>query len=60
MLDDNFRGEENKELIQSSFDSVGLNMIGSREVVFDENNTLIESELVKALNVGFILQRFFL
>lgn len=53
MLDDNFRGLENSELVQSSFDSVELNMHGSREVVFDENKTLKESKLVKALNVTF-------
>ena len=53
MLDDNFRSDENSAFIQASFDSIELNMHGSREVVFDENNTLTESHLVKALEVRF-------
>lgn len=53
MLDDNFRGEANKALVQASFDSVELNMHGSREVVFDQDKTLSEAKLTKALGVRY-------
>ena len=57
MLKDNFTSSEsdggNREFIQQNFDSIDLNIIGSREVAFNESTTVTESELVKALKVHF-------
>lgn len=53
MLDDNFRGDYNRALIQNAFDSIDLDLHGSREVAFDEDTEVTESELAKALKVRF-------
>jgi len=53
MLDDNFRGDYNKSLIQASFDSIDLNLHGSREVAFNDETEVPESDLARALIVRY-------
>ena len=53
MLDDNFRGDYNKSLIQASFDSIDLDLHGSREVAFNDETEVPESDLARALNVRY-------
>jgi len=57
MLKDNFNISEkdggNLEFIKSSFDSIHLNLQGSREVAFNDTTTVTESDLAKALKVRF-------
>lgn len=51
MLDESFREEPNKGLIQTHFDVISLNVLGDREVVFNEEITVSEKELAEILNV---------
>jgi thioredoxin-related protein len=57
MLKDNFRADEkdggNREFIKTNFDTVHINIIGSREVVFDKDTTVAENDLAKALQVRY-------
>jgi thioredoxin-related protein len=57
MLKDNFVKAEkdggNKELIQKNFDSIHLNIKGSRDVAFNEETEVTEAELAKVLQVTF-------
>lgn len=53
MLKDNFIAEENSTIVQENFDSIHINMKGSREIVFDKDTTMTEATLSKALNVHF-------
>ena len=57
MLKDNFAASEaqggNKELIQKNFDSIHIDIKGSREIAFNENTEVSEKNLAKALNVYF-------
>ena len=57
MLKDNFKTSEkdggNKEFIQKNFDSIHIDIKGSREVAFDENTEVSESELAQALKVKY-------
>jgi len=51
MLADVFETEPYTSYIQTHFDTIGLNVRGDREVVFNEEITLIEKDLAKQLNV---------
>ncbi|HCH22818.1 MAG TPA: hypothetical protein DE179_00800 [Oceanospirillaceae bacterium] len=51
MLVDVFETEPYTSYIQTHFDTIGLNVRGDREVVFNEEITLIEKDLAKQLNV---------
>jgi thioredoxin-related protein len=57
MLKDNFVALEkdggNRDLIEKNFDSIHLNIKGSREVAFDENTDVTEVELAQALNIKY-------
>lgn len=53
MLDDNFRGDYNRTLIQTSFDSIDLDLHGSREVAFNDSTEVAESDLARALKVRY-------
>lgn len=56
MLKDNFNKSEkeggNKEFIKSNFDSIHINIKGSRDVAFNEGTDVTESELAQALKVS--------
>ena len=51
MLADVFETEPYTSYIQTHFDTIGLNVRGDREVVFNNEITLIEKDLAKQLNV---------
>ncbi|MEB8431927.1 thioredoxin fold domain-containing protein [Cocleimonas sp. KMM 6892] len=55
MLEDNFKTAEkdggNLEFIKENFDSIHINIKGSREIAFNEQMEVTESELAKALKV---------
>ena len=57
MLKDNFKTSEkdggNKEFIQKNFDSIHIDIKGSREVAFDENTEVSEAQLAQALKVHY-------
>ncbi len=57
MLEDNFTKTEkeggNRELIEKNFDSIHINIKGSREVAFNETTEVTESELAQVLKVSF-------
>lgn len=57
MLKDNFTTSEkkggNSEFIQANFDSIHLNILGSRKVAFNKETEVTESDLAKALKVNF-------
>ncbi len=57
MIRDNFEASEkeggNREFIKANFDSIHLNIKGSREVAFDENTEVAENKLAEALKVRF-------
>jgi len=51
MLTESFETDPNKSYIQRHFDVVMLNVKGDREVVFNENITVLEKELSEILQV---------
>ncbi len=51
MLDESFRADPNMSLIRTHFDAIALNVLGDREVVFNEDITVTEKELAEILNV---------
>jgi thioredoxin-related protein len=55
MLEDNFETTEkeggNREFIKEHFDTIQLNIKGSREVAFDKDTEVEESELAEALQI---------
>jgi len=57
MLKDNFTTAEadggNREFIQKNFDSIHVNIKGSREIAFNETTEVSEKDLAKALNIYF-------
>ncbi|HIP94956.1 MAG TPA: hypothetical protein EYH20_06425 [Leucothrix sp.] len=57
MLKDNFTTSEadggNREFIQKNFDSIHIDIKGSREIAFNEDTEVSEKDLAKALNVYF-------
>lgn len=53
LLEENFRGDANKENIQSRFDAIDINIKGDREVVFNDELTLTEKDLAKRLGVQY-------
>lgn len=57
MLKDNFTTAEadggNREFIQKNFDSIHIDIKGSREIAFNENTEVSEKDLAQALNVYF-------
>ncbi|MEE9327983.1 MAG: thioredoxin fold domain-containing protein [Cocleimonas sp.] len=57
MLKDNFVNFEkeggNRDLIEKNFDSIHLNIKGSRDVAFDENTDVTEVELAQALQIKY-------
>ena len=57
MLKDNFVKSEkeggNKEFIKKNFDSIHIDIKGSREVAFNEETEVTEAELAKVLQVTF-------
>ena len=57
MLKDNFTKTEkeggNREFIEKNFDSIQINIKGSREVAFNETTEVTESELAQVLKVSF-------
>jgi thioredoxin-related protein len=57
MLKDNFKTTEkkggNQAFIQENFDSIHINIKGSREVAFNETTEVTEIELAKALQVHY-------
>ncbi len=57
MLKDNFETSEkdggNLEFIKSNFDSIHLNIKGSREIAFNETTEVSESKLAEALQVRY-------
>ncbi len=57
MLQDNFKTAKkeggNREFIQANFDSIHINIKGSRDVAFNEDTDVTESELAQALQVKF-------
>ena len=53
MLDENFRSGNAKNYIQNNFDVLAINILGDREVVWDENTTYIEKTFARELKVHF-------
>ena len=57
MLKDNFKTSEkeggNREFIQQNFDSIHIDIKGSREVAFNETTNVSEKDLAKALKVHY-------
>lgn len=57
MLKDNFKTAKkkggNSEFIEENFDSIHLNILGSRKVAFNKETEVTESDLAKALEVNF-------
>ena len=57
MLKDNFEATEkeggNREFIKANFDSIHLNIKGSREIAFNETTEVAENKLAQALQVRF-------
>lgn len=57
MLKDNFEASEsdggNREFIQKYFDSIHIDIKGSREIAFNEDTEVSEKDLAKALKVYF-------
>lgn len=57
MLKDNFKTSEkdggNMEFIKANFDSIHINIKGSREIAFNEDTEVTELELAKALKVMY-------
>ena len=57
MLKDNFETVEkeggNREFIKTHFDSIHINIKGSREVAFNEDTTVPENKLAEALQVRY-------
>ncbi len=57
MLKDNFVKSEkdggNKEFIKTNFDSIHINIKGSRDVAFNKKTDVTEAELAKVLQVSF-------
>ncbi|MEE9309444.1 MAG: thioredoxin fold domain-containing protein [Cocleimonas sp.] len=57
MLKDNFETTEkeggNREYIKTNFDSIHLNIKGSRDIAFNEETEVPENELAQALQVRF-------
>jgi len=57
MLKDNFENTEknggNREFIKTNFDSIHLNIKGSREVAFNEDTNVPENKLAEALKVRY-------
>jgi len=57
MLQDSFKTSVkdggNRELIQSNFDTIHIDIKGSREVTFDDNLIVPEKELAEALQIKF-------
>jgi len=57
MLKDNFMKSTaeggNREFIQKHFDSIHIDIKGSREIAFNEDTEVSEKDLAKALNVSF-------
>jgi len=57
MLKDNFKKSEadggNREFIQKHFDSIHIDIKGSREIAFNEDTEVSEKDLARALNVSF-------
>lgn len=55
MLKDNFKTAEkdggNMEFIKANFDTIDINIKGSRDIAFNDDLEVTESELAKALNV---------
>lgn len=55
MMEDNFKTAEkdggNMELIKAGFDSIQINIKGSREIAYNKDTTVTESELAKALDI---------
>lgn len=51
MLDESFRSEPNMGLIQTHFDVIALNVLGDREVVFNDEITVTEKQLAEILEV---------
>jgi len=55
MLEDNFNTAEkdggNMEFIKANFDSIHINIKGSRDIAFNEDTEVTEQRLAKALNV---------
>ncbi len=53
MLEDNFLHGENAKIIQANFDSIQLDLKGSREIAFNKKMTVTEANLGKALEVHY-------
>jgi len=53
MLDDNFTGGENAKTIQADFDSIHIDLKGSKEIAFNEKMTVTEADLGRALGVHY-------
>ena len=55
MMEDNFKTAEkdggNMELIKAGFDSIQIDIKGSREIAYNKDTTVTESELAKALDI---------
>lgn len=51
MLDESFNSDPNMGLIQTHFDAIALNVLGDREVVFNDDLTVTEKQLAEALEV---------
>ncbi|MDH5391683.1 MAG: thioredoxin fold domain-containing protein [Gammaproteobacteria bacterium] len=53
MLDENFRTGETKDYIQKNFQLIAINILGDREVQWDEDTVYSEKALARQLKVHF-------
>ncbi|MDH5518863.1 MAG: thioredoxin fold domain-containing protein [Gammaproteobacteria bacterium] len=53
MLDENFREGKTKRFIEDNFQVVAINILGDREIIWDDNNRYIEKELARELKVHY-------
>ena len=53
MIDDNFTGGVNAKSIQADFESIHIDLKGSKEVAFNKDMTVSEADLGKALGVNY-------
>ncbi len=51
MLDESFTADPNMRLVQTHFDSIGINVRGDRDVVFNEDIEVTEKQLAEILGV---------
>jgi len=51
MLEENFKGSPYTDFLQARFDSIAIDVLGDREIAFNESLTVTEKTLARHLNV---------